>query len=208
MGLRERQKRNFLATLLLSQGVPMLCGGDELGRTQQGNNNAYCQDNELSWYDWKLDRRDRSLLEFTQRCIRLRRKHPALRRRQFFFGRRIHGSEVKDLTWFRPDGHEMTEDDWNNGLTRCLGLRIAGDALDEVDARGEPVRDETLLVLLNAFWEPVHFVLPAHKAGVRWEVLLDTRTPDGRRKSRPLRGGEPYDLEARTVTLFRLGGRD
>jgi glycogen operon protein len=208
VALRERQKRNFLATLLFSQGVPMLCGGDELGRTQQGNNNAYCQDSELSWYDWKLDRRDRSLLEFTQRCIRLRRRHPALRRRQFFFGRRIHGSEVKDLTWFRPDGHEMAEEDWHNGLTRCLGLRIAGDALDEVDARGEPVRDETLLLLLNAFWEPVPFVLPAHKAGVRWEVLLDTRTPDGRRRSRPLRGGEAYDLEARTVTLFRLGARD
>ncbi|MFB3816460.1 MAG: glycogen debranching protein GlgX [Candidatus Methylomirabilales bacterium] len=208
VALRERQKRNFLATLLFSQGVPMLCGGDELGRTQQGNNNAYCQDNEISWYDWKLDRRARSLLEFTQRCIRLRRRHPALRRRQFFFGRRIHGSEVKDLTWFRPGGREMTEEDWNNGLTRCLGLRIAGDALDEVDARGEPVRDETLLILLNAFWEPVPFVLPAHKAGVRWEVLLDTRTPDGRRRSRPLKGGEPYDLEARSLTLFRLAGRD
>jgi glycogen operon protein len=208
VALRDRQKRNFLATLLFSQGVPMLCGGDEIGRTQGGNNNAYCQDNETSWYDWRLDKRARGLLEFTDRCIRLRKRHPALRRRQFFFGRRIRGSEVKDLTWFRPDGKEMGEDDWTNGLTRCLGLRIAGDALGDVDAHGLPLRDETLLLVLNAHWEPVPFVLPAHKAGVRWEVLVDTRTPDGRRRSRPLRGGEAYDLEARCLALFRLGGRD
>jgi glycogen operon protein len=206
--LREQQKRNFLATLFFSEGVPMLCGGDEIGRSQQGNNNAYCQDNELSWYDWRLDKRARSLLAFTRRCIEIRRAHPALRRRQFFFGRRIRGSEVKDLTWLRPDGKEMLEEDWTNGLTRSLGLRIAGDALNEVDARGEPVRDETLLVLLNAFWEPLPFVLPAHKAGVRWAALIDTRTADGEPRTRALKGGESYQMAGRSLAMFRLHRRD
>src|SRR4029434_1831796 len=121
--LRERQKRNFLATLLLSQGVPMICGGDEMGRTQNGNNNAYCQDNELSWIDWRLDGRRKALLAFTRFLIRLRRPPPVVRRKQFFDGRAIY-SEVKDLTWVRPDGREMTDEDWNNGLTRGLGLRL------------------------------------------------------------------------------------
>src|SRR6185436_12770212 len=131
LALRERQQRNFIATLFLSQGVPMICGGDEMGRTQRGNNNAYCQDNELSWHDWSLDRRRKALLDFTRRLIRLRRRHPVLRRKQFFYGRAIY-SDLKDLTWFRPDGREMTEADWQNGLTRCFGLRLAGDAIAEV----------------------------------------------------------------------------
>ena len=202
--LRERQKRNFLATLLLSQGVPMLCGGDEIGRTQLGNNNVYCQDNEISWYDWRPARARRELLAFTRRLIALRRGHPVLRRRQFFYGRRIRGSEVKDLSWFRPDGKEMAEDDWNNPYTRCLGLRLSGDAIDDVDARGDPITDDTLLFLLNAHHEPVRFVLPAHRRGVRWEALVDTRSADGRLHLRPLRGGEPYELEGRSVALLRL----
>ncbi len=202
--LRERQQRNFLATLLLSQGVPMLCGGDELGRTQEGNNNAYCQDNELSWYDWSLDRADQALLRFTRQLIRLRRRHPVLRRRQFFYGRRIHGSEVKDLAWFRPDGKEMTEEDWTNPHTRCFGLRLAGDAIDEVDARGHRIADDTFLILLNAHHEPLPFVLPAHRRGVRWDVLVDTRRADGRVRQRSLRGGEAYQLEGRSLALLRL----
>ncbi len=204
LALREQQKRNFLATLLLSQGVPMLCGGDEMGRTQQGNNNAYCQDSEVSWFDWRLDRRRRELLGFVRFLIALRHRHPVLRRRQFFYGRRIRGSEVKDLAWFRPDGKEMTEDDWNNLHTRCLGLRLSGDAIEEVDARGEPTIDDTFLMLLNAHHEPVRFVLPAHRPGVRWETLLDTRSGDGRIRLRPLRGGEAYELEGRSVAVLRL----
>ena len=202
--LRERQMRNFLASLVLSQGVPMLCGGDELGRTQQGNNNAYCQDNELSWFDWRLDRRRRELLAFTRFLIALRRRHPVLRRRQFFYGRRIRGSEVKDLSWFRTDGKEMTEEDWTNPYTRCLGLRLSGDAIEEVNAKGEPVVDDTLLILLNAHHEPIRFILPANRRGVRWETLLDTRMADGQRHQRPVRGGETYDLEGRSVALLRL----
>jgi glycogen operon protein len=203
--LRARQRRNFLATVLLSQGVPMLTGGDEIARTQQGNNNAYCQDNELSWLDWQLDGLDRELLEFVRYVIALRRRHPVLRRQKFFFGRRIRGSEVKDLSWFRPDGHEMTDEDWNNGFTRCFGLRLAGDAIAEVDALGHPIVDDTLMILLNAYHEPIDFVLPAHRRGASWDVVLDTRTANGRRRHRALKGGEHYDLAARSLAMLRLG---
>ncbi|MBI4627872.1 MAG: glycogen debranching protein GlgX, partial [Candidatus Rokubacteria bacterium] len=202
--LRARQARNFLATLLLSQGVPMLCGGDEIGRTQRGNNNAYCQDHELSWFDWRLDQAQRDLLAFTRDLIALRRGHPVLHRRQFFHGRRIHGSEVKDLTWFRPDGKEMTEEDWQTAHTRCLGLRLAGDALEEVDASGERILDDTFLVLLNAHHESVPFVLPAHRRGVRWELVLDTRAAGGHPRRRLARGGASYALEARSLVLLRM----
>ena len=166
--LRERQKRNFLATLFLSQGVPMLLSGDEIGRTQKGNNNAYCQDNEISWVDWKLDKPRRELLEFTRCVIGLMNEHPVLRRRHFFQGRRIRGSEVKDLAWFRPDGKEMNDEDWNNPETRCFGLRLAGDAIEELDARGNRIVDDTLLILLNAYHEAIQFTLPAHRRMVRW----------------------------------------
>jgi glycogen operon protein len=204
LALRARQQRNFLATLILSQGVPMLLAGDEIGRTQRGNNNAYCQDNEISWMDWKLDRWKRELLEFTQLLIRLRHQHPVLRRRVFFQGRRIRGSEVKDLAWFKPDGKEMTDDDWNNGFARCLGLRLAGDAIEEVDARGNRILDDTLLILLNAHHEPVNFVLPAHRRKVRWQVVFDTKEEKIKRRQRLIRGGSDYPLEARSMVLLRL----
>jgi glycogen operon protein len=204
LALRARQQRNFLATLILSQGVPMLLAGDEISRTQQGNNNAYCQDNELSWMDWQLDQPRREMLAFTQLLIETRRRNPVLRRRKFFQGRSIRGSEVKDLTWFRPDGKEMTDEDWGNPFARCLGLRLAGDAIDEMDDRGHRITADTLLILLNAHHEPIPFVLPAHRRRVRWELLFDTREPTGRRRQRPLRGGETYDLEARSVALLRL----
>ncbi|HEY7218719.1 MAG TPA: glycogen debranching protein GlgX [Candidatus Binatia bacterium] len=202
LALRERQKRNFLATLLLSQGVPMLLAGDEIGRTQKGNNNAYCQDNEISWLDWKLDRPRRALLEFTRNVIRLANEHPVLRRRHFFQGRRIRGSEVKDLAWFRPDGKEMSDEDWSNPETRCFALRLAGDAIEEADARGNPIVDDTLLILLNAHHEPIPFTLPAHRRKVRWQVVLDTH--DGKTAHRSMRGGEAYDLKARSLVLLCL----
>ena len=201
---RARQARNFLATLLLSQGVPMLCGGDELGRTQRGNNNAYCQDNELGWFDWRLDRPRRELLQFARDLIALRRRHPVLHRRQFFHGRRIRGSEVKDLTWFRPDGKEMTEEDWQHAHTRCLGVRLSGDAIEETDALGRRIADDTFLILLNAHHEPTPFVLPAHRRGVSWVRVLDTAARDGTRRVRPARGGEVYELEARSLAVLRL----
>jgi glycogen operon protein len=204
--LRERQKRNFLAILLLSQGVPMLTAGDEMGRTQGGNNNAYAQDNEISWLDWTLDPRRRDLLAFVRFVMRLRRKHPVFRRRQFFFGRPIHGSEVKDLTWFRCDGKEMTEEDWTNAFTRCFGLRLAGDAIVEPDAEGRRLVDDTFLVMLNMHHEPMGFTLPAHRKSVRWESVLDTREPTGRAGRRALRGGDVYEMEARSVVVLRRRG--
>jgi glycogen operon protein len=204
LALRARQQRNFLATLILSQGVPMLQAGDEIGRTQHGNNNAYCQDNETSWLDWKLDRPRQELLEFTQFLIQCFHRHPVLRRRRFFQGRQIHGSEVKDLAWFRPDGKELSGEDWHTWFARCLGLRLAGDAIEEVDTRGNRIVDDTLLILLNAHHEPLPFVLPAHKPGLRWELILDTRDPLPKPRIQLVRGGRSYDLEARSLALFRL----
>jgi isoamylase len=205
IALRERQKRNFLATLFLSQGVPMLLSGDELGRTQKGNNNAYCQDNETSWIDWSLDRSRRELLDFTRFLIRLVYAQPVLRRRHFFQGRRIRGSEVKDLAWFRPDGKEMSDDDWNNSETRCFGLRLAGDAIEELDERGNRIAGDTLLILLNAHHESLPFTLPAHRRKVRWQVVMDTNDPNpGKVKRRPMHGGEAYEVQARSLVVLRL----
>jgi hypothetical protein len=205
LALRARQQRNFLATLLLSQGVPMLVAGDEIGRTQRGNNNAWCQDNEISWIDWSLDQSKQDLLEFTRRLIHLFHTHPVLRRRKFFQGRQIRGGEIKDISWFRPDGQEMAEGDWKNEQSRSLGVRLAGDAIDETDERGHRITDDTLLLLLNAHHRSVSFVLPAHRDGDSWEQLLDTRESFGRRKTRrAVRGGGSYRLEARSLALFRL----
>jgi glycogen operon protein len=208
LDLRERQKRNFLATLFLSQGVPMLLAGDELGRTQRGNNNAYCQDNEISWIDWKLERPRRELLEFTKLLIGLVHQHPGLRRGHFFQGRKIRGSEVKDLAWFRPDGKEMTEEDWINSEVRCFGLRLAGDAIEEVDGRGNRLVDDTLLILLNAYHQTIPFVLPAHRRKLHWWVILDTSEPITRREQIQLRGAAPYALRGRSLVVLRLPRHD
>ncbi len=175
LALRERQQRNFLATLLLSQGVPMLCGGDEIGRTQRGNNNAYCQDNELSWFDWTLDERGaRRLLAFTRRLIRLRHEHPEFHRRKFFQGRPLCAAGMKDLVWFDADGGEMTPAEWQQSTLPAFGFRLCGQAMDEVDEHGEVITDDTLLVLFNGRAEDVAFVLPDAHPGRRWEVLVDT----------------------------------
>ncbi|WP_455245672.1 glycogen debranching protein GlgX [Petrachloros mirabilis] len=205
ISLRERQKRNFLTLLFLSQGVPMLCGGDEIGRTQQGNNNAYCQDNEISWFDWKFDRSQQGLLNFTKTLIDFRKRHPVLRRRGFFQGRHLRGSEVKDISWFRPDGKEMTDRDWNAGYAKSLALRLAGDAISEKDEKGRTITDDTLLILLNAHYESLSFTLPAHKRGVKWQPLFDTAVEAGTEKLvYVLKGGERYELDARSIAVLRL----
>jgi glycogen operon protein len=203
LNLRYRQMRNFMATLMISQGVPMFQAGDEIARTQCGNNNAYCQDNEISWIDWDIDGRCKNLLEFTQFMIKLFHRHPVLHRRKFYQGKPIRGSEVKDLTWFRPDGQEMQEHDWR-GKTGALGLRLAGDAIDEVDSRGNHVSDDTLLVLLNPDWRATPFTLPAQSENVRWEPIVDTREPVPGGQHRQTSGGRRYKLEARSLALFRL----
>ena len=200
--LRLRQQRNFLTTLMVSQGVPMVLSGDEIGHTQQGNNNAYCQDNEITWLDWELGPDQRQLLDFTRCVIALRRHHPVFRRRQFAQGRPLHGNDIKDLTWFRPDGQEMSDDDWSH-FVRCLGVRLSGDALDEVDAAGQRMRDATFLVLLNAHDEGMEFALPEHGEGDDWRVVVATKdwcvTGD---VAAP--GGATWQLEPRSLVVMEL----
>jgi isoamylase len=199
--LRERQKRNFLATLLLSQGVPMISHGDELSRTQRGNNNAYCQDNELTWIDWELTDAQKSLLEFTSRLVNLRRSQPVLQRRKYFQERSIRG--VKDVAWLTPDGKEMDDAAWNAGFVRSLGMLLAGDAIEEVDERGRPIVGETLLVLLNAHDEEVPFTLAA-VAGDRHQWLRLVDTFEGKPPDRRYKGGVRYPLQGRSLVVFKM----
>ena len=175
--LRERQKRNFLATLLLSQGVPMIAHGDELGRTQHGNNNVYCQDNELSWIDW-ADARDNDLLtEFTARLLALRRAHPVFRRQRFFQSRPIHGSSVDDIAWLRPDGQQMSDQDWTTGYARTVAIFLNGQGIPDRDAVGERVVDDSFLLLINAHHQQITFTLPDESYGRSWETIIDTADP-------------------------------
>jgi len=205
--LRERQKRNFLVTLMVSQGVPMICSGDEMGKTQRGNNNAYCQDNELSWLDWSLDERRRALLEFTQRVIALRNEQPVLRRRRFFSGGYVRGSGLKDIVWFRPDGQEMSGADWNRPESHAIGMMLGGDAIPTLDEQGEQIIGDTLLVLTNAYHEPFDFMLPAIEWGESWEVLIDTRTADQVENRLPAEAGTKYTLLERSMVVMRLRER-
>jgi glycogen operon protein len=177
--LRERQKRNFLATVFLSQGVPMLLAGDETGRTQGGNNNAYCQDNEISWVDWDFDDRDHKLLDFTRRLIALRRNHYVFHRRHFFQGRPLRGKGVKDIVWLRPDGAEMSDEEWDQHFARSLGVYIAGEGLTEVDGRGRVVHDDNFLLLFNAHHETITFQLPPLAAAKeRVELPVPVEAPE------------------------------
>jgi isoamylase len=173
-GLRDRQQRNLIATLFMAQGVPMLCSGDEIGKTQGGNNNAYCQDNETSWLDWNLDDRRQALLGFTMRMIRIRNEQPVLQRRRFFRGQHFRDSSLKDLAWFRPDGKEMTEEDWKQPYVRSLAYVLGGDTISTPDERGERIVGDTLLVLMNAHHENVTYTLPDIEWGREWVILVDT----------------------------------
>jgi isoamylase len=177
--LRERQRRNFLTTLFISQGVPMLLGGDEFGRTQNGNNNAYCQDNEVSWFNWKKrGEKQKALFEFTRRLIQLRHQHPVFRRPKFFQGRRIRGSEIKDVMWFNPGGNEMSEEDWSLPFARSLGMMLSGDTIDVLNFQGDPIRDDTFLFLINAHYETISFLLPGQEH-IEWQLLIDTASESG-----------------------------
>jgi glycogen operon protein len=170
--LRAQQKRNLLATLFLSQGVPMLVSGDELGRTQQGNNNAYCQDNELSWLNW--DQKDESLIDFTKKLIALRKEHPAFRRRRWFKGQPIKGRGIEDIAWFLPEGDEMSEENWNSGFAKSLGIFLNGNGLHYVGPKGEQVTDDNFYLIFNAHHEPVEYVIPEKIRGKEWLNILDT----------------------------------
>ncbi|MFH1419382.1 MAG: glycogen debranching protein GlgX [Planctomycetota bacterium] len=204
LALRARQVRNFLATMITSHGVPMIVAGDEIGRSQQGNNNAYCQDNEISWINWDLDQPAEDLLEFTRFLIRLFHQHPVLRRQRFFRGQKVHGSEMKDIVWYRPDACEMTENDWQDPKVSCLGVRLAGDAIAEVDSRGTRLVDDTLLILMSAHNQPIDFTMPTDRPGSQWELILDTRAATGRRHIHPISGGATFGLDPHTLAVFRL----
>jgi isoamylase len=200
--LRERQKRNLLATLLLSQGVPMICGGDEIDRTQHGNNNAYCQDSPISWYDWNVNEQRLSLLKFTKKLIALRKRHPNLRRRKFYQDRSIRRSEARDIVWLRPDGGEMTDEEWTAGWVRCLGVMLNGETLDHVDEAGEAILDDTFLLLLNCHHEPIDFYLPQAPKKSKWEVILYTDKPDAEPGSVALKRGKPFPLIRQSLALL------
>ena len=200
--LRERQKRNFLATLFLSQGVPMLLGGDEIGRSQHGNNNAYCQDNDLTWLDWSLDPSRKALLEFTGRLIQFRRKHPNLRRHKFLQGRPIRGSGIRDIVWLRPDGVEMSDEEWGAGWLRTLAVRLNGDALDVHDDEGRRVTDHTMVLFFNAHHEPVPFKVAKAPSDMGWTVAFDTSQPDLREGERWVSPEEEITLKERSFMLL------
>jgi len=195
--LRAQQKRNLLSTLLFSQGVPMIASGDEIGRTQNGNNNAYCQDNEISYLDWNIDDEREQMLAFTRRLITLRRKHPVFMRRRFLQGEAPEGASSKDVTWLTPAGNEMTVVEWNQEFARCIGVLLAGDAFGETDAQGRPVRDDNILLLFNAYHDAIEFHLPAANGTGEWRVLIDTAKD----------GGIPSGEAPHTAPIYPLAGR-
>jgi glycogen operon protein len=198
--LRERQKRNLMATLMLSVGVPMMLGGDELGHGQGGNNNTYCQDNDRTWLDWELDEHETQFLEFAKNLLFIRLTQPVFQRRKFFLGRAIRGSDVKDISFFNPSGDEMSNDDWNDSFAKCLGVRLAGDLINDENERGEPIVGDTLLLLLNGHWEPVPFTLPKTKQGHHWERLLDTA--DANSGTRSFEPADEYPLQERSLAVL------
>ncbi|MEA2164929.1 MAG: isoamylase [Thermoanaerobaculia bacterium] len=200
--LRARQQRNFLTTLVLSVGVPMIRGGDELGQTQGGNNNAYCQDNEVSWIDW--EHVDDGLFAFVARLIAFRREHPVFQRRRWFYGRPLRGADVSDIGWFKPDGGEMSDDDWQSAFARSVGVFLSGEGIPAPDQRGEPIVDDSFYILFNAHYEPMPFRLPTGPWGDRWEPVIDTNQPvPNLREHRELQAGEEVIVEAYAMMVLR-----
>ncbi len=202
IALRERQKRNFIATLMLSQGVPMIRSGDELSQSQRGNNNAYCQDNELSWLNWNLTPDQEAFHQFVRRVIALWRKHPVVQRRKFFQGRQIRGASVKDIAWITPEGGEMEDHAWHSGAVRCLGVRLDGQMVDEVDERGRPITGRTLLLLLNASDQWVPFAMPHAPRNAWWRAVLDSAQDRLVRRWLPV--GASYRLAPRSLVVLQL----
>jgi isoamylase len=200
--LRARQSRNLLATLFLSHGIPMLLGGDEIGRTQGGNNNGYCQDNEISWYDWHSA--DRTLLEFTRRLIRLRRDHCVFRRRRWFQGRPIHGPETTDIAWFRPDAQPMSSADWASAFAKSLAVFLNGQGIQSPGPRGERIIDDSFYLLFNASHEPCTFRLPTQEFGRRWVQILDTTEPFSEERQESMAENAEVTVEGRALQVLRL----
>jgi glycogen operon protein len=206
LAARDRTKRNLLATLLVSQGTPMLLAGDEIGRTQGGNNNAYCQDSETGWTDWQADgERKEAFAAFAARLVRLRRDHPALRRARFLHGREQSPAGVRDIEWFHPRGTVMTAEEWRDHFARCIGLLLAGDAGSYLGTRGEPLVDDILFIVLNAHTEALAFRLPALEGREgRWSCLLDTAVPDREEGALVVEAGAALDVPARSLLILSL----
>ncbi len=192
-----------MATLLISQGVPMIAAGDEVGRTQQGNNNAYCQDNEINWHDWYWDDTRWALLNFTKKMIRMRQEHPIFRRRDFFHGVLVGDSGKKDVAWLAPDGHEMTVEEWEKEFARCLGMWLNGEGLPENDIRGQPLHDDTFLVLFNAHHDAIDFSLPRLPDGWGWRTDIDTSFEDGNPSAEASTPQGTYPLQGRSLAILR-----
>jgi glycogen operon protein len=184
----------------------MILGGDELSHTQKGNNNTYCQDNDLTWLHWELDEQQQQFLAFVKKVIRVWGTQPVFQRRQFFKGRAIRGTDIKDISFLNPAGQEMTDEDWNSGLTKCMGVRLAGDLINDQDERGEAIIGDTLLLLLNAHHEPISFTLPLTKIDQLWEQILDTAEDAG--TPTVLKGQEQYSLKDRSLVILRTRGID
>jgi isoamylase len=199
--LRWQQKRNLITTLILSQGVPMLLAGDELSHTQRGNNNTYCQDNELTWLNWRLDDKQREFFDFVREVIALRRHQPVFQRRKFFQGRSIFGADIADITWFEPSGELMGEDAWSAGFNQCFGVLLTGDLIGDVDDRGQPIVGDDILILMNSFHESIPFKLPARHKGQRWQRIIDTAAAGAPKEQ--LSATKPYDLSGRSVAVLR-----
>jgi glycogen operon protein len=203
--LRSRQQRNFLTTLLLSQGVPMICHGDEVGRTQGGNNNGYCQDNGITWVDW--ENADTQLLHFTAAVTALRAAHPVFRRKRFFTGRpvRRRGSAgLPDITWFRPDGTEMSDEDWDSGFGKSVTVYLNGQGIPDLDARGRRVTDDSFVMCFNAHHEPSEFVLPAAEFGAAWQPVVDTAAGPGEvTEAAAVKAAEALRIQARAMVVLR-----
>ncbi|MFI5611461.1 glycogen debranching protein GlgX [Amycolatopsis sp. NPDC051903] len=210
LALRARQRRNLLATMLLSQGVPMLLHGDELGRTQQGNNNAYCQDTELSWMDWGLAKENADLVEFTAALTAFRKAHPVFRRRRFFQGKPVRkGEELGDIAWFTPAGELMTEQNWDDGFGKSVVIFLNGEGISDLDPRGMPVVDESFLLAFNAHYEDIAMTLPANGYGTEWTVVVDTATGTvGETDAEPVPGGGKHTLAARSLVVLQRTGRE
>jgi glycogen operon protein len=205
--LRKKQRRNFLVTLFLSQGVPMLVMGDEMGRTQGGNNNPYCQDNEISWLDWDLQEENENLLDFTRQLIDFRRRHPVFKRRKWFQGRAIRGTEVTDISWFNPDGVKMTEEQWNSGFAKAIGIFLNGEGIGSPGPRGERIIDESFLILLNAHYEMLEFAIPPELQEWEWVTILDTTKPRFVQRGKRYIEDKPINVEARSIIILQRLGR-
>lgn len=204
--LRGRQQRNFITTLLLSQGVPMISHGDELGRTQLGNNNGYCQDNELTWIDW--EHADTALMHFTESVAALRATHPVFRRKRFFTGRpvRRRGAEgLPDITWFRPDGTEMSDEDWDAGFGKAVAVYLNGHGIPDLDPRGRRVTDDSFIMCFNAHHEPLEFTLPPEEFGVAWQPVVDTAAGPGElADAEVVKAGGPIRVDARAIVVLQI----